>query len=191
MHAFIFSEQWTEWVMKLVSSTFFSILVNETPSLPFHVSRGIRQVDPLSPFLFIIVVEGLNRMLKNFLNENRLIELSLNADLEPQTHQQFVDDMMLMGPSTIQEARGLKEGLDIFLEASGLKINKDESQVYFFNTPKITKRNILRILEFSKGAFPSKYLGAPLVDSTIRQILWKEQRVTGWSQQNIKLLKRS
>ena len=69
---------------------------------------------------------------------------------------------MLMGPSTIKDAHGLKEGLDTFLEASGLEINKDKSQVYFFNTPKITKRNILRILEFSEGRLPSKYLGGLL-----------------------------
>ena len=127
----------------------------------------------MSPFLFIIAAEGLGRMLKNTCTENKLRGICLHADVEPKTHQQFVDDMMLMGPSTIQEARGLKEGSDIFLEASGLKINKDESQVYFFNTPKITKRNILIILEFSEGAFPSKYLGAPLVESTIRKISWK------------------
>ena len=63
---------------------------------------------------------------------------------------------MLMGPSTVQEAHGLKEGLDTFLEASGLEINKDKSQVYFFNTLKITNKHILGIMELSKGGLPSK-----------------------------------
>ena len=81
---------------------------------------------------------------------------------------------MLMGLSTIQEARGIKEGLDTFLEASGMKINKEKSQVYFFNTPKIMKRNILRIMGFSEGMLPSKYLGDPLAESTIRQVSWKD-----------------
>ena len=43
------------------------------------------------------------------------------------------------------------------MEASGLEVNKDKSQVYFFNTSNITKRNILRILEFLEGELPSKY----------------------------------
>ena len=94
--------------------------------------------------------------------------------MDPQTHQQFVDDNMLVGPSSVQEARGIKDCLNTFLEASGLEINKEKSQTYFFNTPRITKRNILRILEFSEGSLPSKYLGAPLAESTIRQISWKE-----------------
>ena len=82
--------------------------------------------------------------------------------MDPQTHQQFVDDKILIGPSSVHEARGIKECLNTFLEASGLEINQEKSQTYFFNTPRITKRNILKILEFSKGSLPSKYLGAPL-----------------------------
>ena len=81
---------------------------------------------------------------------------------------------MLMGPSSVQEAKGINDSLNTFLEASGLEINKKNDHTYFFNTPKITKRNILRILEFLKGRLPSKYMGASLVESTIRQISWKE-----------------
>ena len=94
--------------------------------------------------------------------------------MDTQTHQQTVDDRMLMGTSTVQEVHGLKEGLDTFLEASGIEINKDKSRVYFFNTLKITKINILGILEFSEWGLSSKYLGAPLAESTIRKILCKE-----------------
>ena len=54
--------------------------------------------------------------------------------MDPQTHQQFVDDNMLMGPSSIHEARGTKECLNTFLEASSLEINKEKYQTYFFNT---------------------------------------------------------
>ena len=87
--------------MKLVSLNFFYILVNETPSYPFQVSRGIRQGDPLSPFLFILTAEGLGQTLNKLQIENNIRGLSLNADLEPQTHQQFLDDTMLMGPSSV------------------------------------------------------------------------------------------
>ena len=134
--------------MNLVSSTFFSILVNGSPSSPFNASRGIKQGDPLSPFLFIIAAEGLGRLLKNRRVENKICGLSLTEGMDPQTHQQFVDDNMPMGPSSVHEAKGNKDCLNTFLEASGLEINKEKSQTYFFNTPRITKRNILRILEF-------------------------------------------
>ena len=81
-------------------------------------------------------------MLKNLQMENKIQGLTITEELEPQTHQQFVDDTMLMGMSTVKEAHGIKEGLDTFLEDSGLEINKTKYQVYFFNTPKITKKGI-------------------------------------------------
>eukprot|EP00253_Pinus_taeda_P021995 PITA_21995 len=64
LNAFGFSHMWVRWIMGLLSSSFFSILVNGYPSQPFRPSRGIRQGDPLSPFLFILMAEGLGRLIK-------------------------------------------------------------------------------------------------------------------------------
>ena len=61
---FGFSNHWVNWIFNLVSTTFFSILINGTPSKTFQPSRGIRQGDPLSPFLFVLMMEGLGRFLK-------------------------------------------------------------------------------------------------------------------------------
>ena len=72
LKAFGFVEEWSNWIMNMVSSDFFSILVNGSPSSPFNATRGIREGDPLSPFLFIIVVEGLGRMLKNRRTVNKI-----------------------------------------------------------------------------------------------------------------------
>eukprot|EP00253_Pinus_taeda_P002690 PITA_02690 len=70
--AFVFSPPWVRWVMNLISSTFFSILINDIPSFPFHPSIGIRQGDPLSPFLFVIMAEGLGRCIKEALHSQQL-----------------------------------------------------------------------------------------------------------------------
>lgn len=64
LKAFGFQHDKIRWIGNLVSSAFFSILVNGAPTSTFQASRGLRQGDPLSSFLFILLDEGLNRALK-------------------------------------------------------------------------------------------------------------------------------
>jgi len=81
---------------------------------------------------------------------------------------------MLMAHPTVQEARELKSILSLFVEASGMENNPRKSSIYFFNTPLTSQRNIARILGFQVGTLPTKYLGIPLSDTTIRQASWQD-----------------
>ena len=60
LEAFGFGQHWINWVMAMVKSPSFSILVNGAPANPFTPSRGIQQGDPISPFIFFILMEGLS-----------------------------------------------------------------------------------------------------------------------------------
>ena len=113
--------------MSLVSSAFFSILVNGTPSQLFTTSRVIHQGDTLSPFFFIIIIERLCQMLNDMHRDDQIRGLNLSEELEARNHQQFVDDTMCMGQSTIQEDRGIKSEINTFLEANGLEIKREKS----------------------------------------------------------------
>lgn len=174
LKAFGFQHDWVQWISNLVSLAFFSILVNGAPSTTFHTTRGLRQGDLLSPFLFILMVEGLGRALKARKVEGAIKGVRPHEGMDPQTHQQFVDDTMLMGVSSVREAREIKDTLEIYKRASGLEVNKDKSQIYYFNTPPIMRQNINRILEFVEGYLPSKYLGAPLLEGKATHRNWKE-----------------
>eukprot|EP00253_Pinus_taeda_P030885 PITA_30885 len=168
---FGFSPMWVRWVMSLISSTFFSILINGIPSRPFSPSRGIRHGDPLSPFLFVLMVEGLDRHIKQALLSRQLKGLSIH-NLPAISHQQFVDDNMLFGYPSVQEASLFKSLLNDFLEASGTSINQAKSQIYFFHTALVTQFSIARIVGFTVDSLPSKYLGAPLIASTLKHASW-------------------
>jgi len=170
--AFGFAPPWVRWVMSLLSSSFFSVLINGIPSPTFRPSRGIRQGDPLSPFLFIIMAEGLGRSIHLALQSHLLKGLSF-YNSPTFSHQQFVDDNMLFGHPSVQEARQLKSLLSDFSKASGANVNKIKSQIFFFNTPATTQVAIARILGFTVAALPSKYLGVPLIASTLKHSSWK------------------
>jgi hypothetical protein len=66
---------------------------------------------------------------------NLLTGLPLHGISPPISHNQFVDDTLLMGNPTVREANYLLEILQTFSDASGLDCNKDKSQIFFFNTP--------------------------------------------------------
>ena len=162
--AYGFKHDWVKWIGNLVSMRFFSILVNNSLLATFQASRGLRQGDPLSLFLFILLNKGLGRTLKAHQNQGEIKGIDPHEGMMPQTHQQFEDDTMLMGVASVWEAKAIKNILDSFKQANGLEINKCKSNLYFFNTKSKTRRNINRILGFIEGTFPSKYLGVLLLE---------------------------
>ena len=155
--------------MSLVTSAFFSILLNGVPSGTFKPSRGIRQGDPLSPFLFILMEEGLGRSIVASWKSNDIIGLRIHSLSSKQTHQQFVDDTMLMGHPSVQDVLRFKKYPMEFGKASRLETNDHKYEVFFFNMPRITRQNIYRMLGFQESSLPSKYLGTPLVNSLVKR----------------------
>eukprot|EP00253_Pinus_taeda_P017343 PITA_17343 len=184
---FGFHHRWIAWIHNLISSPHFSILINGCPSKTFNASRGIRQGDPLSPFLFILAAEGLGRFIKQEQSANRIKGLKIWGNNLPLTHQQFVDDIMLFGEPTVREVRQLRRILDLFAEASGLEINKDKSCIFIFNTIDQIKSHLIRILGFKKGDLPTKYLGNILDYTSRRMKNWQgvldklNNKVANWA----------
>eukprot|EP00253_Pinus_taeda_P009631 PITA_09631 len=184
---FGFHQRWIAWIHNLISSPHFSVLVNGSPSKTFNASRGIRQGDPLSPFLFILAAEGLGHFIKQEQTANRIKGLQIWGNNLPLTHQQFVDDIMLFGEPTVREVRQLRRILDLFAEASGLEINKDKSCIFIFNTMDQVKSHLIRILGFKKGELPTKYLGNVLDYTSRRMKNWQgvldklNNKVANWA----------
>lgn len=108
LQAYGFKHDWVKWIGNLVSTTFFFVRVNGCPSATFQASRGLRQGDPLSPFLFILLAEGLGRTLKAQQNRGEIRGIGPHEEMTPQTHQPFVDDMILMGMASTREAKAIK-----------------------------------------------------------------------------------
>eukprot|EP00253_Pinus_taeda_P010652 PITA_10652 len=147
-----------------------SILLNGTHSEAFTSSRGLRQGHPLSPFLFILTVEGLGRLVKAQVSRDQIKGLRICGDDIPVSHQQFVDDVMLYRQAALKEAQRVVKTLSQCSKASRMEINKDKSEVFFFNTSQATQRFLAHTLGFNRGTFPSKYLGILLHEHQFRRI---------------------
>jgi hypothetical protein len=116
----------TNWIMGCVSSTNFSVLINGSPSSFFRSSIGLRQGFPLSPLLFLLIVEGLSRILLKLVEDGK-IEGVLVATGIRLTHLLFVDDVILFGKGTLLEWRVIKEALDLFCNAIGMSFSSQKS----------------------------------------------------------------
>lgn len=118
---------WIQWIMEITKSAFFSILVNGSPSSIFSPSIGIRQGDTLSPFLFILMAEGLGQLIIVTVTTNQITGLKLHPRSPTSSHQEFFDDTMFLGKQTIYEVESFKSILKTFELASRLEINLSKS----------------------------------------------------------------
>ena len=148
--------------MSCVTSGSYSILVNGVPSEPFATSRGLHEGDPISPYLFIILVEGLGYFLKLRAHQGIIDGWTWGVGLPPLSHLQFVDDTSFMGQAHLQEATSFRYALDVYLAALGQKVNEKKSSIFFFNTPRAIQQRIDAILRFQIMSLPFVYLGIPL-----------------------------
>eukprot|EP00253_Pinus_taeda_P021717 PITA_21717 len=173
LKAFGFCDRWVNWVLSMISTPNFSILLNGVPTTTFNATRGLRQGDPLSPFLFIIAAEGLGKYFKKELRERKIQGLRLWGNQTTVTHQQFVDDIMIYCKETLKEVKRIKKILEIFMEGSGMEVNNEKSRTFFFNTVEPIKNHLTRVLGYRKGDLPTKYLGTMLDSSTLKIGNWK------------------
>lgn len=188
-----FDHNWVRWVMALMTSSSFSILLNGSPSEVFIPSSGLKRGDPLSPFLFILMMEGLGGAIKQAKAMGKIKDLQLIENGQALTHQQFIDDTMLRGIPTVKEASAYKNIMDGAARASGMEVNLSKSKIFFFNTNIAIQRNIARILGFQWDSLPSKYLGVPLTAKLMHKIIWEplinkmQDKVRRWTSRALNL----
>jgi len=127
-----FSPTSINWIMGCVSSATFSVLVNGEASPFFHNGRGLWWGFPLSPLLFILVMEGLSILLKLGQSQGNLIGVKV-LRLIKILHLLFIDDVLIMTNDSILEWREIKNILQVFSNAYGLHINWSKSTFHYSN----------------------------------------------------------
>ncbi|WJX12011.1 hypothetical protein P8452_02554 [Trifolium repens] len=111
MHAILerlgFSDKWIHWMMLCVSSVNYFVLVNFEKVGPICPGRGLRQGDPLSPYLFILVTEGLTTLIKKSIASGDLHGVQISRGAPVVFHLLFADDCFLFCRSSVAETNHL------------------------------------------------------------------------------------
>ncbi|GJW15499.1 RNA-directed DNA polymerase, eukaryota [Tanacetum coccineum] len=99
LRKFGFGTKWREWIQKCLVSSRGSILINGSPTEEFQFFKGLKQGDPLSPFLFILVMECLHISFQKVVDAGKFTGINLNQSTNL-SHMFYADDAIIRGPGT-------------------------------------------------------------------------------------------
>jgi hypothetical protein len=136
-----------------------AVLLNDVPGPWIPCRRGLRQGDPLSLYLFIIVADLLHRMVTDAAAPT-VLRHPLVDDLECSVIQ-YADDTLILLRAEDAQVRCLKVVLDDFAAATGLGINFSKSAFIPINVEEAHAASMVAILGCSVGGFPRHTLGFP------------------------------
>ena len=157
-----FDRVWVRWIMTCVSSVSFSVLLNGNSHGHTKPERGIRQGDPLSPFLFILCAEALVSCLNSSEAAGRLHGIKLTSSGPSIHHLLFADDSLLLCKANPEEANEILACIKLYGDASGQQVNHLKSSVIFGSlVPEVTKTEVKMVLGIENEGGEGSYLGLP------------------------------
>jgi len=156
-----------EWVMECISSPSYSLIINGSLKGFFKGRKGLRQGDPISPYLFVICMEYLSRSL-NSASCNEHFNYHPKCARLRISHLIFADDLILMARGDLISINILLDCLKDFGCKSGLKANVLKSNVFTAGLQGHDLESILNLSSFSRGSMPFRYLGIPLAAEKLR-----------------------
>ncbi|XP_050278364.1 uncharacterized protein LOC126719909 [Quercus robur] len=109
-----FNDRWIKLLMLCVTTVSYSILVNGEPKGLIHPSKGIKQGDPISPFLFLLCTEGFLGLISQAAAQGDIRGYSFSRNSPRLTHLFFADDSLLFCRSTVQECQKILDILDTY-----------------------------------------------------------------------------
>ncbi|GKU97686.1 hypothetical protein SLEP1_g10796 [Rubroshorea leprosula] len=140
-------QKWRMWIRECLSTAIVSVLVNGNPTEEFHMKKGLRQGDPLAPFLFLLVADALNGLILKAKEEN-------------------------LYKASEQNVQTIKCVLRCFELISSLKVNYFKSALYGISVETQKVNEWAEKLNCVGGVMPFKYLGIPMSANPRRISTW-------------------
>lgn len=178
-----------ELIMKCITTVSYQILINGQPSSPFTPERGLRQGDPLSPYLFVLCADVLSGLIRAEVTSQNIHGVKIARTAPQISHLFFADDILLFSKANKSEAEKIMSILTRYKRASGQVVNLDKSEATFSrNVPSEDIQTICEIMGVKAVEAQSRYLGFPVPFGRSKKVIftgvmdrvWK--KLKGWKE---------
>jgi hypothetical protein len=171
-----FHSTWIRWVMECVTTVRYTIRFNGQLLDSFTPTRGIRQGDPLSPYLFLFVADGLSCLIRKEIENNSLREFHICRRAPRISHLLFADDSLLFFEASVNQASIIKSILNRYEKGTGQLVSLGKCSVLFGDQCTMeVQAEIKDILQYDTTCFEEKYLGLPVPEGRLRVNLLKQK----------------
>ncbi|KAG7534372.1 Endonuclease/exonuclease/phosphatase superfamily [Arabidopsis thaliana x Arabidopsis arenosa] len=180
-------EKWVGWIMKCVTGPSMQVLWNGEKTEAFQPMRGLRQGDPLSPYLFVLCLERLCHQIEKAVGLKEWKPISLSRGGPKLSHICFADDLILFAEASVSQIRVIRRVLERFCVASGQKVSLEKSKIFFSGN---VNRDLSKRISEESGIKATcdlgKYLGMPVLHKRINKDTFGEvvervsSRLAGW-----------
>ncbi|GJY65952.1 RNA-directed DNA polymerase, eukaryota, reverse transcriptase zinc-binding domain protein [Tanacetum coccineum] len=157
-------------IMVCLTTASFSVCINGKPHGFFKAGRGLRQGDPISPYLFTLVMEVLNLMVIRQVKAEKRFKYHWGCKELKITSLCFVNDLLMLCHGDPISASVLRRGLDEFCVSSGLRPSMSKNEAFFRNVSDKVIDDIKLVMPFKVGVLPIKYLGVPMMSKRLQLI---------------------
>ncbi|GJY66435.1 RNA-directed DNA polymerase, eukaryota [Tanacetum coccineum] len=171
LQAFGFGPNWCRWIRGTFTSSMASILVNGSPTSEFPFCCGLKQGDPLAPYLFILIMESLHISFSRVVDDGLFKGFQLHGSVNI-SHLFYVDDAMFIGEWSEQNLHNIVKVLNCFHLASGLKINIAKSQVLGVGVSQNVVLQAANRIGCAVLNTPFRYLGVTVGECMSRKSAW-------------------
>lgn len=180
-------QNWRDWIMTCVKGPSMTVLWNGEKTDPFTPSRGLRQGDPLSPYLFVLCLERLCHQIEFSVAQKDWKPISLSRGGPKLSHVCFADDLILFAEASVAQIKIIRKVLEKFCLASGQKVSLEKSKIFFSDN---VSRDLASLISNESGIQSTrelgKYLGMPILQKRINKDTFGEvvekvsSRLAGW-----------